>query len=328
MKHSLNNLHANLNDISALLDLSLTLTSVEQRKVIFRSAVVLLIASWEQYIEQLAESAITVLANRLRDSSTLPENVKQSIALSTISEKRNNQREFSDSVWLFADKGWKSAYTKYCKNLTSNLNTASSNNIKDLYWNVLGIRNITHEWGFKKLTSEQCAHRLSDLVELRHDIAHGANQRANELMKERIQEHTEFIFSLANNTYRTVFNRTAGLSQTQALVYSLCNKYFTDIILSASTKASGILTLTEIKKLGSSAQGNHNKLCYEPWSLLEFVNKSKRRITEKLLKFCNNEISLPLEILVFDNNEAIAKPGTRNIKFSELQHPRENREKN
>jgi len=319
MKRTLNNLNTNLDDIRALLDLSVTLTSIEQRRVIFRSAVVLLIASWEQYIEQLAESSITVLTNRLRDSSTLPENVKQSTALFSISEKRNNLREFSESVWLFADKGWKIAHIKYCKNLTSHLNTASPSNVKDLYWNVLGIRNVTLVWSFQELSPEQCVEKLNDVVDLRHDIAHGTNARANELTQENIRENVEFISSIANTTYQAIFDRTAELSQTQALEYSLAPTCFSAIILFASRKTDGVLTLDEIKTLGSSAQGNHNKLCYEPWSLLEVIDRDSRRIPDRLLQFHNNEISLPFEILVFDNNESIAKPGTRNVVFSELQ---------
>jgi hypothetical protein len=318
MKKSHDNLHTYLNDIRALLDLSLTLDSIEQRRVIFRSAVVLLIASWEQYVEQLAESSIAVLTDRLGDSTTLPENVKQRIALFSVSEKRNNQREFSDCVWMFADKGWKIAYIGYCKNLTSNLHTASPINVKELYWSILGIRDIASGWHFHEFAAEGCVEKLKDLVDLRHDIAHGANARDDELIEENIREQTEFIGSIAKDTYRTIFDCTAELSQAQALGYSLAASYVSAIVSFAARKVDRILTLDEIRSLGSSAQGNHNKLCYEPWSLLEFVNRTTRRIPDRLLQFHNDEISLPLEIIVFDNNEAIEKPRTRQVAFSEL----------
>ena len=222
MKQSLNILQTNLKDIVALLDLSLTLDSVEQKRGIFRSAVVLLIASWEQYIEQLAESSVSILTARLRDSSPLPENVKQKIAMFSVTEnKRNNERKFSDSVWLFADKGWKDAYIKYCGNLTLNLNTASPSNVRDLYMNILGIRNVTSDWHFLELTTEECVTKSQDLVGLRHDIAHGANARQEELEEANIREQTEFIASIAKCTLQTIFHRTADLSHTQAIEYSL-----------------------------------------------------------------------------------------------------------
>lgn len=318
MNRSLSNFQTNLNDIDALLDLSSSIDSVEQR-AIFRSAVVLLIASWEQHIEQLAESSVSVLTDRLRDSTTLPVNVKQKIALFSVSEKRNNQQEFSDSVWMFADKGWKIAYISYCENLTSNLHTASPSNVRELYKKVLGIRNITRSWHFRGLAPEECVVKLDDLVDLRHDIAHGANERYEELEEANIREQKEFVASIAQDTYQTIFDHTAELSFSQALEYSLAPAYFSAIIEFAARKGDRILTLNEIKEIGSSAQGNHNKLCYEPWALLEFIDRITRLIPDRLIQFHNNEISLPREILVFDNDEAIAKPGTREVLFSGLQ---------
>lgn len=319
MRKTLDNLDSSLNDIRALLDLSVA-ESVrdDQRKVIFRSVIVLLIASWEQYVEQLADNSIAVLTSRLRKSSALPENVKQGIALFSVPEKRNNLHEFSESIWLLADKGWKTAYRKYCKNLTGSLNTASTINVKDLYLKILGIKNITANWHFHSLSTIQCVEKLNNLVDLRNDIAHGANSRDNELITENIRELTEFVSVLANETFQTVFTRTAELSQSQALEYSLAQACFIEIIAFASQNGKGFLSFDEIKKLGSSAQGNHNKLHYEPWSLLTHIGPRKMGITERLIQFYKDEITLPLEILVFDNNEAIAKPGTEYVLFSKL----------
>lgn len=318
MKKSLSNFQTNLNDIRSLLDLSLTLDGVDQRRVIFRSAVVLLIASWEQYIEQLAESSIAVLTDRLRDSTTLPEKVKQSVAINSVSDNRSNLKNYSDSVWMFASKGWKNAYIEYCERLTSNLHSASPSNVIELYWKILGIRDLSLAWYSQELTSEECVEKLNDLVELRHDIAHGANTRIDDLEEENIRDQTEFIATIAKINYQSIFDRTAELSQSQALEYSLAQACFSAIITYAAQKDDRILTLNEIKGLGSSAQGNHNKLCYEPWALLEFDDRYTRRISDRLHQFHRNEKSLPFEILVFDNNESIAKPGTRQVVFSDL----------
>ncbi len=245
--------------------------------------------------------------------------LNKKIALVSVIEKRNNPQKFSESVWMFADKGWKIAYINYCENLTSNFHTASPKNVRELFMKILGIRDITKSWNYLGLPPSTCVEKLDDLVSLRHDIAHGANERYNVLEEHKIREQTNFITSIAQNTYKIVFNHTADLSFTQALEYSLAPSYFSAIIEFAARKGDKILTLKEIKKIGSSAQGNHNKLCYEPWALLEKIDQSTRRIPDRLIQFFKNEISLPLEILVFDNKEAIAKPGTREVLFSELQ---------
>ncbi len=113
MKNSLINLSKALEDISMLLGLSHTVVGREHTNNILRSTVVLMAASWEQYIEQLAENSVTTLAERLRSSDPIPEGVKQSIAIYLITDNRSNKKEFSDSVWQFADKGWKSAYIQF-----------------------------------------------------------------------------------------------------------------------------------------------------------------------------------------------------------------------
>ena len=64
MEKCLNNLLDTMEDIKALLDLSLTEAGQERSLIIFRSAVVLMVAAWEQYVEQLAEISVSVLTAR------------------------------------------------------------------------------------------------------------------------------------------------------------------------------------------------------------------------------------------------------------------------
>ena len=322
MDKCLNNFLKAMDDIRALLDLSSTDTGKERALVIFRSAIVLMVASWEQYIEQLAESSVSILTARLRDASPMPEDVKQSVALFSVKEHRGNAREFSKSVWLFSDKGWKEAYAQYCQASTSELNTASPAKLKELYKNILGIRDVTSAWVFDILSSNECSVRLDDLVNLRHDIAHGANSRSHELSEGYIRNQVEFITKIAQDTYQTIFDHTAALSCTQAITYSLAPSCYREIIALAVQKRDGILTLDEIKSLGESAQGNHNKLCYEPWALLEVIDQNTRRMTDRLFQFSNGELRLPLKILVFDNNDAIPAPDAQHVLISELHKPK------
>ncbi len=321
MDNSLNNLRIAMDDIETLLSLSSTNDGRDHKNNILRSAVVLMVASWEQFVEQLAENSVITLVQRLRSSEPIPEGVKQSIAIYFVKENRSNKRDFSNSVWQVADKGWKSAYVKYCKDITSKINSASSDVVDTLYESILGIRNITSCWSFNALTPEDCTNRLDDLVNMRHDIAHGANNRASELTDNYVNNLIEFIIHIASQTHETVHNHTTQLScePGQALSYSLTMSCYVDIISLGVEKQDRILTIREIKSLGSSAQGNHNKLRYEPWSLLEVIDGKSRRVTDRLISFYNGEIRLPLNIFVFDNGDAIPAPNTGYILFSEMQ---------
>lgn len=309
---------SSIEDINFLMGLSKEIKGNDKEIILYRSVVLLLIASWEQFVEQLAEDAVSVLVGRLRDSTTLPEDVRQGIAISTIPVKGSNSKEYAESVWSFADRGWKEPYVEYCKKLTGELNTASPMNIRELFKNILGIRDVTKVWSFSLDPFLDCQEKLVDIIDLRHDIAHGSNLRSNDLNEEDLKTSIEFIKEIAGLTYEKVFSQAAWISQTQALIYSFAQNCYKSIIDFAILKSDRILTLHEIKSLGSSAQGNHNKLCYAPWALLEFVDKYNRKVTDRLLDFRNNKTELPLEILVFDNGEAIPKPGTRMIFYDEI----------
>ena len=152
----------------------------------------------------------------------------------------------------------------------------------------------------------------------RHDIAHGANNRAGELAEGFLRLQVEFMTKVAHDTYTTVFDHTAELSCKQAIPYSLRPSCYRQIISLAVRKRGRVITVDEIKALGTSAQGNHNKLCYAPWGLLAERDRSSRNVTDRLIQFSNGELSLPLEILVFDNQDAIPSPNTQYVLISDL----------
>jgi hypothetical protein len=318
MNRSFFNLKSNIEDIRSLIKLSSSIDDLDNQRAIYRSVVVLLVASWEQFVEQLADSSIEVMTDRMRDPSTLPNKVKESIALSSIPINRNNQKEFSDSVWGFAHKGWKRAYIAYCSKLTSELHNASAFNVKDLYWRILGIRDLTCKWTYKNLSNNDCVDKLVQFIEIRHDIAHGANKMTKYLTVENIEDYINFVSGISKQTYFIILDKTAELSQPHGIEYKLSQSGLKTIINYAGENKSKMLTLTEIKKLGSSAQGNHNKLCYQPWSLLEKVDVKTRKVTDRLHMFYKDQLELPLRVLVFENGESISKPDTEMIKQSKL----------
>jgi len=318
MKKSLINLRSNIEDIRSLIKLSSSIDDHDNQRAIYRSVVVLLVASWEQFVEQLADRSIEVMTARMRDPSTLPNKVKESIALHSIPTSRSNQKVYSDSVWGFAHKGWKEAYIEYCNKLTSELHNASTSNVKDLYWRVLGIRDLMRNWTYISLSNRDCVEKLDQIIEIRHDIAHGANKKTEYLTEENIEDFVNFITGISKQTYNIIFDKTAELSQPHGIEYKLNQSGLKKIITYAGKNESEILVLKEIKDLGSSAQGNHNKLCYEPWSLLEKIDIKTRKVKDRLHLFYKNQLDLPLSVLVFKNGESIAKPSTEMIKYSEL----------
>jgi hypothetical protein len=318
MENSLRNFNTAILDIETLLSLSRTKTGSEHKGNILRSAVVLMVAAWEQFIEQLAVNSVTTLTNRLRNPNTLPEIVRQNVAMNSVPEDRDRRHRFSEAVWGFSDKGWKNAYVLYCKRSVARINSASSENVIKLYKSIFGIEDIKSFWTFKNLSSVDSARKLDDLVDMRHDIAHGANTRSHELTETYVVNLIEFIRAIASLTDGAVYLHADSLWSEQAITYSLKAPYYPTIITLAAKRDRRILTLKQIKMLGTSEQGNHNKLCYEPWGLLEKIDGKTRRVTDRLMDFYEGKIDLPMNIFVFDNGEAVPATNTPYISFSEL----------
>jgi hypothetical protein len=93
--------------------------------------------------------------------------------------------------------------------LTSGLHSATSSNIKELFEEILGIRDVSASWAFQKLSARECVEKLDDLVDLRHDIAHGANKRSGEL-SEKILGHKLNILTQIQGRF---FNQSSTLQQ-------------------------------------------------------------------------------------------------------------------
>jgi len=214
MKKSLNLFFQSLHEIQLFLKLTESPSGELNEKIILRSIIVLMVAAWEQFIEQLAEKSVLSLTNHLRDSNPIPEKVKQSIAIFTVPENRSNLRGFSNSVWNFSEKGWKKAYHDYCIFNSKELNTASSKNIKRFFENIIGIKDITSNWKYNNLTSVECANKLDDLIDLRHDIAHGANIRQNELNIKNTTFYNNFLREISSLTFDQTFNAKNGARRT------------------------------------------------------------------------------------------------------------------
>lgn len=69
---------------------------------------------------------------------------------------------------------------------------------------------------------------------------------------------------------------------------------------------------------GNGAYGNHNKLSFEPWNLVETVPQTKRRrLTERGIQFLNNMISIPKTVVLDPlTNRYIAKEGALSVMYS------------
>ncbi len=115
--------------------------SAAQLAVLNRSAVVASVSAWESYIEELMRESLRVL----RPPPPLL------------------------GAWP--------ALSALVLNQLGRFNNPSPANVARLIQDCLGLADVRPSWGWQNCTPAQAEQRLTDLLTLRHQIAHGVNPR-------------------------------------------------------------------------------------------------------------------------------------------------------
>lgn len=148
---------------------------IERDTVYFRSAVLLLCAVWEAFVEDLLRNAVTFLIENVIDTGKLPLSIRKIAA----QDVKNDKHELSP--WFLAGDHWKAHLTKLCDQRIQAFNTPKSEQIRSMYFDFLGI-NIIDAWewdyssedtGSLKFDKENTVEFIDRFVSLRGAIAHG-----------------------------------------------------------------------------------------------------------------------------------------------------------
>ncbi len=136
------NLLDNIEEIRRLLEIHSQLTGRGPGRkhfveVLNKSAIVLLVATWEKFIEDLAEDSFNVLLKNSKNSDYISPTVKACVA-------RNIKKEENDlEMWKLSGDNWKDVLRNYKENLFKkyiwSLNSPKAENIDALFRNLMGI---------------------------------------------------------------------------------------------------------------------------------------------------------------------------------------------
>jgi hypothetical protein len=140
-----------------------------------KSAVVLLCAAWETYIETVILECVerNIAAANAPNEMLRP---LQKIAQSHIREGK------VESAWQsVAGDGWKDLTRSLVQGKVSALNTPKPGPVTELIKSVLGVEDIKDNWTWHRNTLGTPSNKLKDFVTLRGGISHG----------ERLQERDE-----------------------------------------------------------------------------------------------------------------------------------------
>ena len=181
-------------------------------EVLHKSAIVLLVATWEAYVEDLATNAFEALLASAKDHSVFPADVLT--ASSACLKKAQDNRE----VWKLAGNGWKQVLKDHKNDLFSQyigkLNTPRPKQVDALFNTLLGVSNISSRWHWKGMSEVDACAKLDRLVTLRGSIAHRA-ESSQKVYKYMVEDYLTFILRVAvisNNRVLAFLNGRAGIT--------------------------------------------------------------------------------------------------------------------
>ncbi len=166
-------------------------------EVLNKSGIVLLVACWEAFIEDLASTAFDSMLSHAEDHTTFPSDVL------TRSSRQLKNAQDERLVWNLAGKGWRTVLAAHkvelFKEYVGKLNTPKPKQIDALFSALIGIDNLSWRWSWKGMSAEAATDKLNRLVELRGSIAHRV-AAAKTVHKADVKNHLKFIYRLAVRT--------------------------------------------------------------------------------------------------------------------------------
>jgi hypothetical protein len=170
-------------------------------EVLNKSAVVLLVACWESFVEDLTETAFSTLLRRLKKHDRFSKKVLVGAA-QPLKESKDEM-----SVWKLAGDGWRQILKDHKASLferyTGKLNTPRPEQVDALYEALIGIKSISSYWHWKGTSSDNAKDKLNQLVELRGSIAHRV-AASRKVHKKDVRDYVDFVNRISVETSNAI----------------------------------------------------------------------------------------------------------------------------
>lgn len=178
-------------------------------QVLNKSALVLLLACWEAYVEDLAKNCFEFMLQNAK-SPTVFEDFVLAIAAKEIKQGT------TQDLWSLAGTGWQKALEAHKEKILNkyvvkgSFNTPSAENIDKLLSELLGLKGISKEWHWPGMSNAKAIEKLSALIDLRGEIAHRVESGA--VYKKNVLAYKNLIARLAvithNRALALIYART------------------------------------------------------------------------------------------------------------------------
>jgi len=204
----LQTLFSNLKETLTLTEIHTTLTGKKPGRrrdvdILNRTAIVLAVARWESFVEDLARAAFNHLLLKALTPDLFPTKV---LALAGA-----ELRSASDvrRIWELAAEGWRQVLIGHRDRVLAafldSFHTPRPEKVDHLLEQLIGLKDLSHQWNWRNSRAAHVSKRLNDLVSLRGSIAHRVSA-GRYVYKREVKDAVNLVQCLAavsSNRVRT-----------------------------------------------------------------------------------------------------------------------------
>lgn len=177
-------------------------------EILNKSGIVLLVATWEAYVEDLATAAFDALFAAATTHDVFPAKVL------TLAARELRSAADERRLWELAGTGWQAVLLRHRQTVldryVGTLNTPKPEQVDGLFAELIGLVDLSSHWRWTKTTADQARKRLTELVELRGDIAHRV-KTTRKVTKAEVVRARDFTSRLAAVSSNQVRRHAHGL---------------------------------------------------------------------------------------------------------------------
>ena len=202
----LRRLNARLDDARQLVDIHTAITGDGRGRrydvdALNRGAVILSIAAWEAFVEDLAKRSAHFFTHRVRSEKHLPDNIRSTFLawVHSSTDFKNPTPDARDAMWSLAGEGWRTKLRDFIDHRVESLHNPGPKEVRKLFKAVLDIDDITEAWGYHRYGPQIYRDKLDLALLLRHRIAHGVIGEET-VGKGRAREAIQLVSNLAQRS--------------------------------------------------------------------------------------------------------------------------------
>jgi hypothetical protein len=182
---------------------------------ITKTAIIFITASFEHFVETLAEDAFQFLLQHSKEPADIPERIRNLVAA------RYAKEAAPQFVWRFAGDGWRTVLQQYQDEVVrkhiGSFSNPTIDNIDALFAELIGLKHVSRRWSYKP-GRYQAVRIYQQFLQDRHAIVHrNQDPKAPSIFYAR--RYLELVETIARQTIAAVDEHLGKLTARSARVH-------------------------------------------------------------------------------------------------------------